>query len=70
MSDSISLERVCVLTNQRSLEVVQLEVYPKTSASSLCLCLYLCLCGGGSGGGGDGGEFGPGWVSPGCSPSG
>lgn len=61
---------VQVLTNQQSWAVVHPEVYPKTSVSSLCLCLYLCLCGGGSGGGGDGGGVDPGWVSPGCSPSG
>lgn len=66
LSDCVSAE---VLTNQQSWVVVHSEVYPKTSASSLCLCLYLCLYGGGSGGG-DGGGLDPGWVSPGCSLSG
>lgn len=67
LSDCVSAE---VLTNQQSWVVVHPEVYPKTSASSLCLCLYLCLYGGGSGGGGgDVGGLDPGWVSPGCSLS-
>lgn len=61
---------MCVLTNQQSWLVVHPEVYPKTSAFSLCLGLYLSLYGGGSGGDGDGGVVGPGWISPGCSPSG